>query len=153
MDYPNAFNQDVADKVNERLAKLTNETSPQWGKMNAAQMLAHLNVAYDIAYDKISTKKPGFLMNILLKNVIKPVVVGPKPYKKNSRTAPVFLIADERVFEEEKDKFITNMQTNLDKGESFFDGKENPSFGVLTLNEWNTMFYKHLDHHFNQFNI
>lgn len=153
MDFPNAFTQEVTANVTERLAKLANETTPQWGKMNAAQMLAHLNVSYDIAHERIAVKKPGFLMNILLKKVIKPIVVGPKPYKKNSRTAPIFLIGDERVFEEEKQKFLTNVQANLDKGEAFFEGKLNPSFGVLTANEWNTMFYKHIDHHFNQFNL
>ena len=38
-------------------------------------------------------------------------------------------------------------------GEEYFDGKENISFGKLTKNQWNILFSKHLDHHFNQFGI
>lgn len=153
MDYPNSFTPEVTEKVAQRLANLSNETTPQWGKMNSAQMLAHLNVAYDIAHERVEVKKPNFLMAFMLKKMIKPIVVGSKPYKKNSRTAPMFLIADEREFEQEKTKFINNLKETQEKGEAHFDGKHNPSFGVLSANEWNNMFYKHLEHHFNQFGI
>ena len=153
MDFPNSFIEETGTVVLARLEKLTNETKPEWGKMNAAQMLAHLNVAYDIAYEKTLVKKPGFLMSFMLKKMIKPIVVGVKPYKKNSRTAPSFLISDKRDFSTEKQALISNVINTSKKGEAFFEGKHSISFGELSANEWNNMFYKHLDHHFKQFNI
>ena len=38
-------------------------------------------------------------------------------------------------------------------GEAHFDNKESHSFGKLNINEWNTMFYKHLDPHLTQFGV
>ncbi|MFB9103442.1 hypothetical protein ACFFU1_00920 [Algibacter miyuki] len=38
-------------------------------------------------------------------------------------------------------------------GANHFDNKASHSFGDLTKKEWNTMFYKHLDHHLNQFGM
>jgi hypothetical protein len=38
-------------------------------------------------------------------------------------------------------------------GEAHFDGKDSHSFGNLSKSQWNTMFYKHLDHHLTQFGV
>ena len=35
----------------------------------------------------------------------------------------------------------------------YFDNKENTSFGPMTTNEWNNLFYKHLNHHLEQFKV
>ena len=39
------------------------------------------------------------------------------------------------------------------EGAQAFDGRESNSFGALTTTEWNTLFYKHLDHHLTQFGV
>ena len=148
----NTFDPATTSHTLQRLEKLTNETQPQWGTMNAAQMLAHVNVAYDLAYGKIPTK-PNFFMKIFIKLFAKNFVVGEKPYPKNSRTAPVFLIADQRDFEKEKTRLINNIQQTEKNGAAYFEGRANPSFGPLTSKEWSNLFYKHLDHHFTQFGI
>ncbi|MBP6456681.1 MAG: DUF1569 domain-containing protein, partial [Chitinophagaceae bacterium] len=136
-----------------RLENLTSNSQPLWGKMNAAQMLAHVNIAYGIDDGSIPVEKPNFFMKLLLKNVIKKVVTGEKPYAKNSRTAPVFLVSDERIFETEKANLIKNMKKVQQNGASHYEGKVNPSFGKMNSSEWNNMFSKHLDHHFAQFGI
>ncbi len=148
----NVFDPATTAITLERLEKLTPETQPQWGKMNSAQLLAHLNVAYDMAYGKIKTDN-NFLVKFMLKAFVKKGVVNEKPYPKNSRTAPVFLISDERDFQKEKEHFIANVKRVQEDGVSHFEGKESDSFGPLTSKEWNNLFYKHLDHHFIQFGI
>jgi hypothetical protein len=45
------------------------------------------------------------------------------------------------------------MKKTVDLGEAHFDGKESLSFGKLTASQWNTMFYKHLNHHLTQFGV
>ncbi|MFM7017104.1 MAG: hypothetical protein ACKOX3_12335, partial [Bacteroidota bacterium] len=71
----------------------------------------------------------------------------------NSRTGPQFIIADERVFENEKSRLINHLQKTQQLGEKHFDGMESISFGKLNKTEWNNMFYKHLDHHLSQFGV
>ncbi len=92
-------------------------------------------------------------MKLMLKMFVKPVVVGNKPYQKNSQTTPYFVIADDRDFEAEKSKLIAYMKQMQKDGAAKFEGKESPSFGVMTAQEWSNQYYKHLDHHFTQFGI
>ena len=152
MAYPSIFESNVLDSIFKRLEKLSPSTVPQWGKMNAGQMLAHLNVSYDITYGK-TTVKNNFLMKMILKILVKPMVVGNKPYKKNSQTAPYFVVADERDFEAEKSKLIAYMKQMQQEGAAKYEGKESASFGKMTAQEWSNQYYKHLDHHFTQFGI
>jgi len=65
----------------ERFNVLTPKSQPQWGKMTVSQMLAHLNVAYDISYGKIPVRY-NWLTKQMLKFFVKSTVVGSKPYKK-----------------------------------------------------------------------
>lgn len=152
MALPNVFLKETTDQIVERLSHLQHDTKPLWGKMNAPQLLAHLNVTYDLAYERIPLKN-NFIMSWMLKTFVKKFVVNEVPYKHNLRTSPVFLIADERDFEKEKQLFIENIMATQEKGYGFFDGKTSVSFGPLSGTEWNNMFYKHIDHHFMQFGI
>ncbi len=152
MALPSVFNPNVTAKTLARLEKLQPDTQPLWGKMDAAQMLAHLNVGYGLSYGDIPSNNSGF-MKFFLKLFIKKTVVGEKPYKKNSGTAPAFKIADARNFQEEKTKLINYVRKTEAHGVKYFEGKESPSFGPMTAEEWSNQFYKHLDHHFQQFGI
>jgi hypothetical protein len=152
MALPNIFSPAVTEQLINRLEKLKPETMPLWGKMNAPQMLAHCNVTYDLAFDRIK-EKPNFLMRILLKTIVKKSVTNEMLYKHNLRTAPVFLVSDVQDFAKQKALLIENLKACVAMGEKFFDGKESSSFGPLNITEWNNMFYKHLDHHFSQFGL
>lgn len=115
-------------------------------------MLAHLNVAYEMAYGE-KVFKNGVFARFILKKFVKPIVVGDKPYKKNSRTAPAFLMTESKEFEKEKDRLIANIERTEKHGANYFEGKESASFGPCTAKEWSNMFYKHIDHHFTQFGV
>lgn len=146
----NIFDLAITSEVIERANKLTSESQAQWGKMNVAQMLAHCNVTYDMVFTDHYVKANAF-KKFMLNALVKPIVVGEKPYKKNGRTAPQFLIVDEREFEKEKTKLLDYLVKVQELGGSHFDGMESLSFGKLSEQEWNNMFYKHIDHHLTQF--
>ena len=150
----NIFEKSVTDEVIGRIEKLSSDTQPQWGKMNVGQMLAHLSVAYEFVYtDKHDATKAKGFKKFMLKTFVKKFVVGEKPYTKNGRTAPQFLMTDDKVFSDEKARLIDFMNKAQQEGEAAFDGKESHSFGALTKAEWNVMFYKHADHHLTQFGV
>ncbi|MFC5284747.1 DUF1569 domain-containing protein [Pedobacter alpinus] len=135
-----------------RLNSLNHSGQPLWGKMNVAQMLAHCNVTFEMVYDD-KHQKPNFLMRFILKSFVKKIVTNEVPYQKNSRTAPAFIIADEKVFDSEKNRLIAYINKTQELGEAYFDGKESLSFGKLNKTEWNNMFAKHLDHRLKQFGV
>lgn len=140
---------DVQELI-ERINKLTPSTSALWGKMNVAQMLAHCNVPYEFVYTN-KHPKPNFLMKLIMRLIVKKIVTGFKPYKKNVKTAPAFIIADKKEFETEKELLINNIKKTLLLGKNHFEGLESINFGVMTSQEWSNMFYNHLQHHLSQF--
>ncbi len=152
MNYPSVFSSGTTENLIVRISKLQPTSQPSWGKMNVAQMLAHLCVPYEMVYEN-KHQRPGAFARFLLKLIVKPSVVGDKPYRKNTRTAPAFLIVDQRDFEFEKARLISYLRRVKEDGESFFDQRESFSFGPMSIHEWNAMFYKHLDYHLNQFNV
>lgn len=148
----NIFDPKVTDELIDRINQLKPETPALWGKMSVDQMLAHCCVAYEMAFTN-KHPKPNPLMRFLLKMFVKKGVVNEVPYPKNSRTAPAFIIADHKNFEEEKDRLIKYIEHTYSLGEDHFEGKESLSFGPMTAQEWNNLFYKHLDHHLKQFGV
>jgi hypothetical protein len=146
------FNTQDSNSIIERIKKLSPETQPQWGKMNASQMLAHCNVAFIMAYEN-SIPKPNWLTRKLLTWFVKDSVVSEKPYKRNGQTAPAFVITTDKSFEEEQSKLIAYIQKTQALGAAYFEGRESHSFDKLTSTQWNNMFSKHLDHHLTQFGV
>lgn len=148
----NIFQHQVVEEVISRIEKLTPETTAQWGKMTVDQMLAHCNVTYELVYEN-NHAKPGAFKKFLLKLFVKETVVGNKPLKKNLPTAPEFKMKERKDFAFEKSRLINYLRKTEELGEKYFDRKESHSFGVLSIAEWNNMFYKHLDHHLTQFGV
>lgn len=148
----NIFDVAVTNEVIDRINRLTPESKPLWGTMSVSKMLAHCNVTYELVYtDKHA--KPNPYMKLILKLLVKKLVVGEKPYKQNLRTAPAFIITDEKEFDKEKETLIEYIRKTQQLGGEYFNGKESNSFGALTQQEWNNMFYKHIDHHLRQFGV
>ncbi|MBB6502491.1 DUF1569 domain-containing protein [Pedobacter cryoconitis] len=148
----NIFTEDVSTEVINRIGKLDASSKPAWGKMDVAKMLAHCNVTYELVYDN-SHSKPGMFKRFLLTQFVKKLVVGEKPFKRDSPTASEFLIKDNKDFDKEKSRLVDYIRKTQELGETYFDNRESHSFGNLSKTEWNNMFYKHLDHHLIQFGV
>lgn len=148
----NIFEIKTTEEVINRINQLSSSSNNLWGKMNVSQMLAHCNVTYEMIYtDKYP--KPNSFKRFMMKLFVKKIVVGDKPYPKNGRTAPEFVITEKREFDIEKSRLIEYIEKTQKLGEKHFRNKSSHSFGNLTKNEWNTMFYKHLNHHLSQFGV
>ncbi len=150
-NFPSIFLSATVNQLKQRIDALSPEKKPKWGKMHAAQMLAHVNVQFQMSEGAFSAQPAPvrFIMRLL----VKPMVVGPKPYKKNSPTAGAFKVAEAQDFEEQKQKLLSNLNRLLERGAAHYEGVDSPSFGKLTAKEWETLFYKHLDHHLQQFGV
>jgi hypothetical protein len=153
MPLPNIFSKEVSDEMTARIHRLTPQSQKQWGKMDVARMLAHCCVTYEMIYEPEKHPKPNFLFGIALKLFAKRYVTNEKPLKKNGPTGPQFIISDQRAFESEKQRLIEFIERTRQLGEREFDGRVSASFGPLTSNQWNNMFYKHLNHHLEQFGV
>lgn len=148
----NIFDLNDVNQVINRINQLSPDTERKWGTMTSAQMLAHCNVTYEMVYENIHPK-PNAIARFMLKMFVKKTVVNDVPYKRDTRTAPQFLIKETKDFDAEKARLIAYIQKTQELGADHFDGKESHSFGALNKQEWNNLFYKHLDHHLTQFGV
>jgi hypothetical protein len=139
---------DVYRRTLERLDALTPETSPRWGTMNAAQMLAHCAEILKVADGKALENTP--LIARLFKGMIRKMVVGERPYPKSTRTHPQYRQTGERDFETEKRRLRDALRQFKEA-----EGKpvRHPLFGVMSVEEKGWAMYKHLDHHLTQFGV
>ncbi|RWY50367.1 DUF1569 domain-containing protein [Mucilaginibacter gilvus] len=153
MALPSIFTREVSEGFIDRINKLTPQTAAQWGKMNVSQMLAHCNVSYEMVYEPGKHPAPNAFMKLILKLLVKNKVVTEVPYKRNGPTAPAFIIKSDKDFEVEKARLISYIRKTQELGESEFNGRMSHSFGALSADEWNNMFYKHLNHHLTQFGV
>lgn len=149
----NIFTTEVSSEVINRINKLQADSTPNWGKMNSGQMFAHCNVPYEMVYESEKHPRPNAIARFMIKLLAKNQVVSEKPYPKNGRTAPQFIMTDNKDFDVEKTRLISYIGKTQELGEAHFDGKESNAMGALSKTEWNNMFYKHLDHHLNQFGV
>lgn len=148
----NIFQETGIQEFKNRIEKLNSNSLPQWGKMSVDQMLAHVNVSYDMTLTN-KYPKPNRFQKFIVKLLAKKAVVGSKPYSKNGRTAPDFIIKDKRDFQLEKNQLLSNLNKVYEIGPDEFNLRESHSFGKLTTDEWNNLFSKHLDHHLTQFGV
>lgn len=146
------FSIEVTAETIHRIEQLKPNTKALWGTMNSGQMLAHCCVTYDMTFTNRYPKAGGF-KKFLLKAFVKKGVVNEKPYPKSSRTAPVFIVADKQDFDLQKNRLMQYIKKVQGMGRKEFEGKESPNFGPLNAQEWNNLFYKHLDHHLKQFGL
>jgi hypothetical protein len=139
-------------QIFERLEKLTPKTHSLWGRMNAGQMICHLDDAYLMSLGKRPVSEDiGFLGRTLVRwvalhsNITWPKGVKTRPESDQSvgGTPP----AD---FETDKARLIANLEAFLDPSKPF-QGRQHPIFGKLTDEEWLRWGYRHADHHLRQF--
>ena len=153
---PNLFDPAGADALIARVEALTPDSQPQWGTMSVGQMLAHCSVPFEQVYDPTYTDRhprPNALARMLIRLVAKQTVVGPRPYRRNMRTAPQFIITGERDVAEEQQRLAGYIRRAQQEGAAAFEGREAHAFGPLTAAEWGTLFTKHTDHHLTQFGV
>ena len=102
----NLFDATVANEVKTRLANLEPQSKKRWGKMTAAQMLAHCSVSMQWAVGEVVPEK-GALPARLIGRLVKPMVFrNEDPLRKNSPTAKSLIVADERDFDKEREQLL-----------------------------------------------
>lgn len=136
------------EDIKKRLDALTEASARQWGKMTQGQMLHHCQFPLAIAIEN-KESKPQF--NILAR-LFKKSMYNDKPWRKNLPTAPQLKITDDRDFQKEKQKLdsLIDQFYELRNREHW---NPHPMFGTFTKEQWGMMEYKHLDHHFRQFDV
>jgi len=145
------FNTTDNQDLISRIEKLTAESQLNWGKMSVDQMLLHCQGPIDVAFGNLKLKS-NFLL-LLLGKMLKAKMLKAKHFGKNSPTAKDFIKTGKYDFEQTKADLIRKVKTFATKGPSAIKVDKHPFFGKMTIEEWDNLQWKHLDHHLRQFGV
>ena len=149
MEIKYLFEPAVKQEIITRINKLTPETPRQWGKMNVAQMLAHLQIPMGVALGT-NTVKGNWLMKLILP-LFKKKLYDETPWKQGLPTDKSFIMTGlDKDFNAEKKLLLEKINQF---SESAIVGEKHPVFGKLTKENWSKATWKHIDHHLKQFGV
>jgi hypothetical protein len=147
MEIKNLFDAGVKQDVISRIGQLTPQSKAVWGKMNVAQMMAHVQVPMGVALGT-HTVKANWLMKLILP-LFKKALYDEKPWKPGLPTDKTFIMTGlEKDFENEKNNLLDKVNRFT---ENNMINESHPVFGKLTKEQWSKATWKHLDHHLKQF--
>jgi hypothetical protein len=132
----------------ERLGRVRPESKAQWGNFDAARMVCHLGDALDSAVGKLEvtpTGGPWMLRHFPMKHLALYVI----PMPKGAKAAPELLARAPGDFEADRQRVVEGMErlAAVPGG----PGPEHFLFGPMTVDQWNALNWKHIDHHLRQF--
>jgi hypothetical protein len=141
------------DEVIARLARIGPDTPRRWGKMNAAQMICHLNDCYLGAMGDRPMEIPrGFTLMSITKGF---ALYAPFQWPKGVPTRPEF---DQHgvggtppaQFESDMRNLLASIQKFTSQPRSFHF-RPHPMFKKMSEKDWLRWGYLHADHHLRQF--
>lgn len=136
-------------EIKARVGRLGPGSQRHWGKMDAAQALAHCSIGLETATgDK---KVPRMFIGRILGPMVKSKALSEEPFGKDSPTAKVLIVADQRDLSAEQARLCELVDRFAGAGPAGCTTHPHTFFGALTPEEWSRLMYKHLDHHLRQF--
>jgi hypothetical protein len=145
------FDPACRDRVLERIDRLGPGAARQWGRMDAAQAMAHCSVALQASTGDVVL--PRGLMARMIGPFFKGLLLGPKPFSRNSPTHPMLVMTKTADFAGEKARLVACVRKFHDAGPASAARFEHGFIGKITGDEWGLLQHKHLDHHLRQFGV
>jgi hypothetical protein len=144
------FEHSSTMEIRNRIERLKPDSEKQWGKMNAAQMLAHCSAWMEMAAGLNSP--PRSLVGRVFGKMAKKSVLGEEPIRRNMPSEKSLIMQDQRDFAAERQRLLDWVDRFSTGGPEQCTTHPHCFFGSMSPTEWAIMGYKHLDHHLRQFN-
>jgi len=148
----NLFEATTAKEVKERIGRLGPNSQRLWGKMTAAQAMAHCAKTMEWAVGD-SYEPRMFIGRIVGPLIRSRVLRDEKPMGRNAPTARSLVVTDERDLRKECTRLSALVDRFSEGGPPGCTKHPHTFFGKLTPEEWARLMYKHLDHHLRQFGV
>lgn len=150
----NKFDIYKNENIENLLNKLQVDDKPEWGKMNAHQMVEHLIIIFRASRGRYKTE---LQINPERLPLMQRILNTLRPLPKNFQS-PVF---SEGLPPLEYDSIDEAKQSLLEEIENFYGYYKNnpeskvlhPVFGELDFEGWKNFHYLHVTHHFSQFGL
>lgn len=134
-------------ELGERLSQLSPNSPAMWGKMDAAQMVAHCADAVRMALGTLAVSSKRLPIRY---PPLKQIILYLLPVPKNMPTAPQLIERCAGDWNVEVASLIQLMEQLVQRRPEELS-PEHPAFGKMSHRAWGMLGYKHLDHHLKQF--
>jgi len=145
----NLFDTKDYKALKKRIESLSEGSERKWGSLTHEQVLAHCTKVLKVAITDY--KWQYFLGKLFGKIVVKNILANKYEMKKGIKSSKKLFEAHPKSFDEEKAILLDTLEQFYKNGSAFYENKLHPFFGRLTADVWNTLTYKHLNHHLTQF--
>lgn len=146
------FEAATTSEIKKRIARLEPGSQRQWGKMNAAQAMAHCAIAMEWAVG--DSFAPRMFVGRIVGPLVKSKVLKDEaPLRRNTPTAKSLVVANERDLVKERQRLCELIDRFFQGGPQSCTKRAHTFFGALTPEEWARLMYKHVDHHLRQFGV
>lgn len=145
------FDAQDNQKLVSRIEKLTPIILSEWGTMTVSQMMEHCQQPIKVAYGTLNLKSNW--MSFLFGKMMKKKLLESKPFAHNMPTVKEFKIEHEPDFDTAKKELIDLVTIFANEGHASIKNTKHPFFGEMTMEEWDVLQWKHLDHHLKQFGV
>ncbi len=135
--------------LHDRIQCLKTTSQPQWGKMTAVQMVAHLSDSLRMASGELEVepKKVPFRYSPL-----KELVLYLLPVPKGVPTSPELVARKPGDWSIEVADLRDELNGIVQRGPEAL-APVHPAFGKLSAKQWGVLIYRHMDHHLRQFGV
>ncbi len=143
----NFFDKNQYVNIRQRVERLQPNSQRLFGRMEAAQMMAHCSLQIETALGKTSRPDVG---TFFTKHIIRRVLPFMTKIPMGTKTSNSLVVKDERNFDVEKKRLLDNIEQAHLHG---VKGNWHPhiAFGKMSGKEWGHLIPLHLDHHLRQF--
>ena len=150
MPQPTLHSETEYAGILERISNLQPESPAIWGTMNVGLMLAHCAEAQEVFNGKVLENTPWIAK--LMGGFIRKSVFNDKPFGRNIRTHPQYIMKSDFDFAEQTQRLLAALECLKNDG-THQDNAKHPLFGDISRQEKGAASLKHLDHHLRQFGV
>jgi hypothetical protein len=143
------WNEQDRQELRRRVALIQPDTAPQWGRMSAPQMMAHLTDCLRVAFGDMAVASKKLPIRY---PPLKQLIVYVLPFPKNAPTSPDLISRRPESWTAE----VADVASLVDRfGREPQDRAwpDHPAFGTMNARSWGVLMYRHTDHHLRQFGV
>lgn len=149
---PSVFNAADLQTLIDRIRQLRPDAPAQWGKMSVSQMLVHAQQPLKVSNGSLPLKR-GLIGWLFGKMALRKLTRDEAPFERNLPTDPNFVVKNQPEFENNRTALIELLQQVSKAGPEGLTKDPHPFFGLMTTAQWDTLLWKHTDHHLRQFGV
>jgi hypothetical protein len=143
------WNRQIHDEVVDRVARLTRDHPPLWGKMTCPQMVVHITDAFGMYCGDV---RVGFKNTPIQYFPLKHAFLYVLPMPKNVPTARELKLRVPGEWNAEIAR-LRDAIARFGSRREHADWPLHPIFGRMSARAYGVLAYKHTDHHLRQFGV